>query len=42
MDALFVNRTLVDLKTITFPIARNTSCPCGSGLRYKHCHGSAQ
>ena len=20
-------------------VARNQSCPCGSGLRYKHCHG---
>jgi preprotein translocase subunit SecA len=22
-------------------ISRNTSCPCGSGKKYKHCHGSA-
>ena len=21
------------------PVARNAPCPCGSGLRYKHCHG---
>ncbi len=21
-------------------IARNTPCPCGSGKKYKHCHGS--
>ena len=21
-------------------IGRNTRCPCGSGLRYKHCHGA--
>jgi preprotein translocase subunit SecA len=21
-------------------IARNTACPCGSGKKYKHCHGS--
>lgn len=20
---------------------RNESCPCGSGLKYKHCHGSS-
>jgi glycosyltransferase involved in cell wall biosynthesis len=23
------------------PINRNARCPCGSGKRYKHCHGSA-
>jgi hypothetical protein len=23
----------------TAPIARNAPCPCGSGLRYKECHG---
>jgi preprotein translocase subunit SecA len=21
-------------------IPRNTPCPCGSGKKYKHCHGS--
>lgn len=42
MDALFVNRNLVDLKQITFPITRNALCPCGSGTRYKHCHSSWQ
>lgn len=21
------------------PISRNSPCPCGSGLKYKHCHG---
>jgi 2-O-methyltransferase len=42
LDALFVNKNLVDLKQIRFPITRNTHCPCGSGLRYKHCHGAAQ
>ncbi|MBS0326049.1 MAG: tetratricopeptide repeat protein [Proteobacteria bacterium] len=21
------------------PVARNAACPCGSGRRYKHCHG---
>jgi preprotein translocase subunit SecA len=20
-------------------VARNASCPCGSGKKYKHCHG---
>ena len=42
LDALFVNKNLVDLRAISFPITRNTSCPCGSGQRYKHCHGSGQ
>jgi preprotein translocase subunit SecA len=23
-----------------FPISRNAPCPCGSGKKYKHCHGS--
>jgi len=22
-------------------ISRNASCPCGSGKKYKHCHGRA-
>jgi uncharacterized protein YecA (UPF0149 family) len=22
------------------PISRNAPCPCGSGKRYKHCHGA--
>jgi preprotein translocase subunit SecA len=21
------------------PISRNAPCPCGSGQKYKHCHG---
>jgi uncharacterized protein YchJ len=37
-----VNKNLVDLKGINFPITRNTSCPCGSGARYKHCHGNSR
>ncbi|RYD65522.1 MAG: hypothetical protein EOP58_07305, partial [Sphingomonadales bacterium] len=20
-------------------VSRNATCPCGSGLKYKHCHG---
>ncbi len=24
---------------VTPPLSRNTPCPCGSGKRYKHCHG---
>ena len=23
-------------------VARNEPCPCGSGKKYKHCHGSYQ
>ena len=23
-------------------ISRNALCPCGSGLKYKHCHGKLQ
>jgi 2-O-methyltransferase len=42
LDALFGNKNLVDLGTISFPITRNTPCPCGSEQRYKHCHGSEQ
>jgi hypothetical protein len=26
----------------TTPIARNALCPCGSGKRFKHCHGEAR
>jgi preprotein translocase subunit SecA len=22
-------------------VSRNAPCPCGSGLKYKHCHGQA-
>jgi preprotein translocase subunit SecA len=25
--------------TATAPISRNALCPCGSGKKYKHCHG---
>jgi FkbM family methyltransferase len=40
IDALFVNKDLRDLKGLDFKISRNKPCPCGSTLRYKHCHGS--
>ena len=30
--------TSTDTPTVT-PVSRNADCPCGSGLRYKHCHG---
>ena len=25
--------------TATAPVSRNAPCPCGSGKKYKHCHG---
>jgi preprotein translocase subunit SecA len=28
-----------DTQTATAPISRNAPCPCGSGKKYKHCHG---
>ena len=27
------------MTAITAPPSRNDPCPCGSGMRYKHCHG---
>jgi glycosyltransferase involved in cell wall biosynthesis len=29
-----------DSQGISVPTARNAKCPCGSGKRYKHCHGA--
>ena len=29
------------MTAIAPPSSRNDPCPCGSGKRYKHCHGSA-
>lgn len=29
----------VKVSSIAPPASRNALCPCGSGLRYKHCHG---
>lgn len=32
------NQNLPDI--VTFPkVGRNEPCPCGSGKKYKHCHG---
>ena len=31
--------SLKDSDNITPPASRNTPCPCGSGLKYKQCHG---
>ncbi len=30
-----------DGETIVAPASRNAPCPCGSGLKYKHCHGQS-
>jgi hypothetical protein len=30
----------ITMVEIVAPSSRNASCPCGSGKRYKHCHGS--
>lgn len=30
---------LFDPRTISAPSSRNALCPCGSGQRFKHCHG---
>jgi len=27
---------------IAAPASRNDPCPCGSGRRYKHCHGAVE
>lgn len=27
--------------TVEAPASRNAPCPCGSGRKYKHCHGMA-
>ena len=39
IDALFYNRNLVNIADLNFKISRNAPCPCGSGSRFKHCHG---
>jgi FkbM family methyltransferase len=39
MDALFFNKNLNDIGSMGSAVRRNALCPCGSGLRYKHCHG---
>jgi preprotein translocase subunit SecA len=28
-----------DGELVQAPISRNAPCPCGSGRKYKHCHG---
>jgi preprotein translocase subunit SecA len=31
---------LRDPENLPAPMPRNAMCPCGSGKRYKHCHGA--
>ncbi|RIX26982.1 preprotein translocase subunit SecA [Sphingomonas edaphi] len=33
--------SIADGETIVAPDSRNAPCPCGSGRKYKHCHGQA-
>ena len=30
----------VNVATASQKIGRNDACPCGSGKKYKHCHGA--
>ncbi len=30
-----------DGELVSAPVSRNAPCPCGSGRKYKHCHGQA-
>ncbi|HET9335425.1 MAG TPA: preprotein translocase subunit SecA [Sphingomicrobium sp.] len=32
---------VADGETIVAPTSRNAPCPCGSGRKYKHCHGQS-
>ena len=31
--------TGIDPNVVEAPVSRNAPCPCGSGLKFKHCHG---
>ncbi|WP_431603649.1 SEC-C metal-binding domain-containing protein [Arsenophonus symbiont of Ornithomya chloropus] len=33
-------KTCLNIKKVHKIIGRNKSCPCGSGKKYKHCHGN--
>ncbi|MGL5021164.1 MAG: SEC-C metal-binding domain-containing protein, partial [Mycoplasmatales bacterium] len=35
-----VNRKETIVKTETVKVGRNEDCPCGSGKKYKNCHGA--
>jgi preprotein translocase subunit SecA len=32
-------RTVRGRETVAQRVGRNEPCPCGSGKKYKHCHG---
>ena len=34
-----VSPTMPDGSPVPEPASRNAPCPCGSGRKYKHCHG---
>ena len=34
-----INATDFSAQTFEVPESRNAPCPCGSGLKYKQCHG---
>ncbi|WP_415665627.1 SEC-C metal-binding domain-containing protein [Zymomonas mobilis] len=42
LDAAAQNKSLSDADPAHWvgKISRNAPCPCGSGKRYKHCHGA--
>jgi len=35
---VFADSTPKDTNTVP-TVGRNEACPCGSGKKYKHCHG---
>jgi uncharacterized protein YecA (UPF0149 family) len=35
-----IRGTMGEMGSITKMVGRNAPCPCGSGKRYKHCHGA--
>ena len=34
-----LNESATEQQTFPVPESRNAPCPCGSGLKYKQCHG---
>ncbi|WP_459655551.1 SEC-C metal-binding domain-containing protein, partial [Achromobacter xylosoxidans] len=34
-----LNESATEQQTLPVPESRNAPCPCGSGLKYKQCHG---
>ena len=35
-----LNQTNENRRIVSKKVGRNEPCPCGSGKKYKHCHGS--